>query len=92
MTQASELMVPRFAAGVRLKYDDARGCWVILAPERVMMPDETALDILRRCNGRSNLSAIIDELAAGYDVGREVIAEDVCKMVGELADKGILCQ
>jgi coenzyme PQQ biosynthesis protein PqqD len=65
LTRASEQTVPRLATGVRLKLDEARNCWSILAPERVLMPDETALEILRRCNGRSSLSEIIDELAAG---------------------------
>lgn len=90
MTGASEGTVPRFAAGVRLKYDEVRRCWVLLAPERVMMPDETALEILRRCDGRASLGTIIDELAVGYDADRQIIAEDVCKMVDELAEKGIL--
>ncbi len=39
---------PRLAPGVRLKYDEARTCWVVLAPERVLMPDETALEVLQR--------------------------------------------
>jgi pyrroloquinoline quinone biosynthesis protein D len=85
-----EALVPKFAAGVRLKHDEVRSCWVLLAPERVMIPDETALEILRRCDGKASLGAIIDELAAGYDADRRVIAEDVCRMVDELAEKGIL--
>jgi pyrroloquinoline quinone biosynthesis protein D len=85
-------LVPKFATGVRLKYDEVRSCWVLLAPERVMIPDETALEILRRCDGKASLGAIIDELAAGYDADRQVIAEDVCRMVDELAEKGILAR
>jgi pyrroloquinoline quinone biosynthesis protein D len=87
---ASEQMVPKFAAGVRLKYDEVRSCWVLLAPERVIMPDETAVEILRRCDGLASLGTIIDELAKSYDADREVIAEDVCAMVDELAGKGML--
>ena len=64
--------------------------YCLLAPERVMMPDETALEILRHCNGRTSLGSIIDELAAAYDADRQVIADDVCRMVEELAGKGIL--
>ena len=92
MTSVDESIVPQLAAGVRLKFDDVRGCWVILAPERVLMPDETALEVLRRCDGVASLAAIIDALAADYDAGRELIAEDVCRLVGELSDKGILRQ
>ena len=90
MTQVTEEAVPEFAVGVRLKYDEVRSCWILLAPERVMMPDETALEILRHCNGRTSLGSIIDELAAAYDADRQVIADDVCRMVEELAGKGIL--
>ena len=92
MSPPSEALVPKFATGVRLKYDEVRSCWVLLAPERVMIPDETALEILRRCDGKASLGAIIDELAAGYDADRQVIAEDVCRMVDELAEKGILAR
>jgi pyrroloquinoline quinone biosynthesis protein D len=92
VTQSAEAMVPKLATGVRLQYNKVRGCWILLAPERVIVPDETALEILRRCDGRASLGAIIDELAASYDEERAVIAEDVCKMVDELAEKGILSQ
>jgi pyrroloquinoline quinone biosynthesis protein D len=92
LNHTGESMVPRLAVGVRLKFDEIRSCWVILAPERVMIPDEIAVEILRRCDGHSSLSAIIDELATGYDASRELIAQDVCELVTELADKGILTQ
>ncbi len=92
MSPPGEALVPKFATGVRLKYDEVRSCWVLLAPERVMIPDETALEILRRCDGKASLGAIIDELAAGYDADRQVIAEDVCRMVDELAEKGVLAR
>ncbi len=90
MTQPGETTVPKFAAGVRLHYDKVRAAWIVQAPERLIIPDETALEILQRCNGRANLGAIIDDLAANYDEEREVIAADVCKMVDALAEKGIL--
>jgi pyrroloquinoline quinone biosynthesis protein D len=90
VTQSAESAVPKFAAGVRLHYDKVRAAWILQAPERVIIPDETALEILRRCNGRASLGAIIDDLAAAYDEKRDVIAADVCRMVDELAGKGIL--
>ena len=89
MSATDEQAVPRFAPGVRLKFDEARACWVLLAPERVLMPDETALEILRRCDGEASLAAIIDALAADYDVERSVIAADVLALVADLRSKGI---
>ena len=89
-TDAAEDSVPRLAPGVRLKFDAARDCWVVLAPERVIMPDETALEILRLCDGNTSLGAVIDELAAGYDAPRDLIAADVRTLVAELDQNGIV--
>jgi pyrroloquinoline quinone biosynthesis protein D len=85
-----EAAMPRLARGVRLKFDQARDCWVLLAPERVIMPDETALEILRRCDGATSLGAIIDGLAADYDAERETIAADVQALMADLRQNGIL--
>ena len=90
MVDMGEDAVPRLAPGVRLKFDQARQCWVVLAPERVVMPDETALEILRRCDGETRLGAIIDALAADYEAPRETIAADVKELMGELTRNGIL--
>jgi pyrroloquinoline quinone biosynthesis protein D len=90
LSEPDEQAVPRFAPGVRLKYDEARTCWVVLAPERVLMPDETALEILRRCDGQANLATIIDGLTASYDVDRAVISADVRALIEDLTNKGIL--
>jgi pyrroloquinoline quinone biosynthesis protein D len=90
MMMMEEAAMPRLARGVRLKFDQARDCWVVLAPERVIMPDETALEILRRCDGETSLGAIIDALAADYDAGRETIAADVQALMAELRRNGIL--
>jgi pyrroloquinoline quinone biosynthesis protein D len=75
---------------VRLKFDAARACWVVLAPERVIMPDETALEVLRLCDGKTSLGAVIDALAAAYDAPRETIAADVQALVGELSQNGVV--
>jgi pyrroloquinoline quinone biosynthesis protein D len=90
MIAMEEDAMPRLAPGVRLKFDQARDCWVVLAPERVVMPDETALEILRRCDGETQLGAIIDALAAEYEAPRETIAADVRELMGELTRNGIL--
>jgi pyrroloquinoline quinone biosynthesis protein D len=90
LRQVAETSIPRLAPGVRLKLDTVRNCWVVLAPERVLIPEETALEILRRCDGQMSLSLIIDALAMEYDAPHDVIAEDVHRLIGELTDKGIL--
>jgi pyrroloquinoline quinone biosynthesis protein D len=81
---------PGLAPGVRLSFDKARDCWVVLAPERVLVPDETALEILQRCNGSRPVGEIVDELASVYNADRGEIAKDVEDMVSDLIAKRIL--
>ena len=81
---------PRLAPHVRLTFDKRRGQWVVLAPERLLMPDEIAVDVLHRCDGRTSIAAIVDTLAATFDAGRDQISGDVLALVQELVDKGVL--
>ncbi|MBP0464268.1 pyrroloquinoline quinone biosynthesis peptide chaperone PqqD [Roseomonas sp. PWR1] len=83
-------MTPRFAAGVRLHHDVARGRWVVMAPERMFVPDETALEVLRMVDGARDLDAIIDALAEKFDAPREVIAGDVRALLDDLVVRGAL--
>jgi pyrroloquinoline quinone biosynthesis protein D len=81
---------PGLAPGVRLTFDKARDQWVVLAPERVLVPDETALEILQRCNGSRQLDDIIDELASIYSADRSEIEQDVKELLGSLVEKRIV--
>jgi pyrroloquinoline quinone biosynthesis protein D len=83
-------MTPNFAPGVRLHHDKARERWVVMAPERMFVPDETALEVLRMVDGARDLDAIIDALAAKFDAPREVIAGDVRAMIEDLVARGAL--
>ena len=81
---------PRLAPGVRLKYDEARECWVVLAPERVLMPDETALEVLQRLDGKKTVDALVGELATAYDADRGEILADVTELLNGLLEKRVL--
>lgn len=89
VTPLDEQSVPMLATGVTMRFDKRRDRWVILAPERVLMPDEIAVEILKRCQGRS-VGAIVDELCATFEAPREVVAHDVLVMLQDLHDKGVL--
>lgn len=83
--------VPRLARGARLRQDTARdGRWVVLAPERMFVPDETAAEVLRLLDGERSVDAVVDALAARYAAPREEIAADVVEMLQDLADKGVV--
>jgi len=83
-------VTPRFAPGVRLHHDRARDRWVVMAPERMFVPDETALEVLRLVDGARDVETIVDALAARFDAPREEIAGDVRPMLDDLVAKGAL--
>ena len=67
---------PRLARGVRLQIDSATGKGVLLYPEGIVELNETAREILARCDGRA-LGEIVNELANEYDVDPGELAGDV---------------
>jgi coenzyme PQQ biosynthesis protein PqqD len=82
--------VPRLARGVKLRFDKTREAWVLLAPERVLMPDEIAVEILKRCDGKATVAAIVEDLAATFSEAPDQVAADVHAFLQDLADKGML--
>ena len=78
---------PRLPRGVRIKHDEARGEWLLLAPERVIKPDPIALAVLQRCTGLATYAEIIDDLAKAYAAPRDRIEIDVRKLLGTLITK-----
>jgi len=84
--------VLQFAPHVRFRFDERRKAWIVLAPERLMLPDEHAVAILRLIDAKRDVDAIIDELAGQFDAPRDVIAGDVLPMLKDLVDKKVLRQ
>ena len=81
---------PGFAKHVRFRHDDVRGQWVVLSPEKLFVPDEQAVEILKLVDGARSVDAIVDDLAQRFNAPRDVIATDIIAMLQELADKGVL--
>ena len=89
VSETSRPVLPRHA---KLKFDETRQVWVILAPERVLAPDEIAVEVLQLCDGVRNVADMVDLLAAKYAAPRDAIATDVVAMLQDLADKGFLTE
>ena len=89
VSEASRPVLPRHA---KLKYDETRQVWVILAPERVLAPDEIAVEVLQLCDGRRSVGEVSDQLVAKYAAPREAILADVIVMLQDLADMGFLTE
>ena len=79
--------IPTFPRGVRLKHDEARQEWVLLAPERLIKCDPIAAAILQLCDGKRALSDIVAMLAEQFKADRSVIERDVVSLLRGLAEK-----
>jgi pyrroloquinoline quinone biosynthesis protein D len=82
--------VLRFAPGVKFRFDDTRQAWIVLAPERLFVPDEHAAEILKLIDGARSADGIIDDLAARFAAPRAEIAGDVIEMLQDLIERGVL--
>jgi len=89
VSETSRPVLPRHA---KLRFDETRRVWVILAPERVLAPDEIAVEVLQLCDGVRDVGTVSDQLAEKYAADRAVILNDVIAMLQDLADKGFLTE
>ncbi|WP_343717513.1 pyrroloquinoline quinone biosynthesis peptide chaperone PqqD [Inquilinus sp.] len=81
---------PQLARGSRLRWDEARQSWVVLAPERVILLDETAHEIVRRCDGTATVAEIVADLARSFEAEPGEVEADVVQLIDDLTAKRIL--
>jgi pyrroloquinoline quinone biosynthesis protein D len=83
----SRRSTPSLPKHVRIQFDPVRQAFAVLSPEKVFWPNEISLDILQRCDARSDVGHIIADLAAEYGAEEDEIASDVTAFLQEWADK-----
>jgi pyrroloquinoline quinone biosynthesis protein D len=81
---------PRFRPGVKFRFDPVREAWVVLAPEKLILPDEIAVEVLKRVDGQRTVTLIIDGLAEDFQAPREVIDKDVRALLADMVQKGAI--
>jgi pyrroloquinoline quinone biosynthesis protein D len=80
---------PKLTRGVRLQTDSKTGNSVLLFPEGVLELNETAQEILTRCDGRT-VSEIIQALAEEYNFDLEMLAADVRQTLTDLQQRKLI--
>jgi len=88
-TIISDLARPSLAKGVRLQVDSGTGKSVLLYPEGIVELNETADEILSRCDGRT-LGEIICELAEEYEADSAALAGDVRETLADLEQRKLI--
>ncbi|MDT3672357.1 MAG: pyrroloquinoline quinone biosynthesis peptide chaperone PqqD [Aromatoleum sp.] len=73
---------PRVSRRFRLQWEDAQQAWVLLYPEGMVKLNQSAGEILRRCDGSRSVPEIVAELEQAFDASG--LADDVTQFL-ELA-------
>jgi pyrroloquinoline quinone biosynthesis protein D len=87
----TELSRPRLAGKARLRVDRRDGRLWLLYPERGLLLNGSAGEILRLCTGGLTVAAIVDRLAGRYEPSRrDAIHADVLRLLNRLSDRGLI--
>ena len=60
--------LPHLSRRLRLQYEAAQTRWVLLYPEGMVQLNDSAAEILRRCDGRHTVADIVCELEGLFDI------------------------
>jgi pyrroloquinoline quinone biosynthesis protein D len=87
--ELSDTAQPQLVKGVRLQMDSSTGKSVLLFPEGIVELNETAHEILSRCDGRT-LAEIVEALAEEYEVDCNALAADVHETLSDLERRKLI--
>ena len=82
---------PRLASKARLRFDRKSERYMLLYPERGLVLNATASDILRLCTGENTVEAIVARLVAKYVTQpREAVEREVHTFLASMAERGLV--
>ena len=81
---------PRLASKARLRFDRKTERHMLLYPERGLVLNPTAADVVRLCTGEHTVDAIIEQLAGKYASPRETLEREVLSFLREMADRALV--
>lgn len=82
---------PRLAPKVRLRWDRKGERYMLLYPERGLVLNPTAADVVQRCTGELTVAAIVDELVAKYaPQPRAAVEQEVLTFLGRMVERGLI--
>lgn len=86
MTEITAGMQPSLRSLYRLQWEEAQQAWVLLYPEGMVRLNMPAAEILKRCNGQSDVATVIADLERSF--GAADLSADVYEFLNEAARRG----
>jgi coenzyme PQQ biosynthesis protein PqqD len=81
---------PRLASKARLRFDRKSSRYMLLYPERGLVLNPTAADVLQRCTGERTVHSIVEELAQKYGHEAPAVEKEVMEFLETMADRGLV--
>jgi len=81
---------PRLAAKAKLRFDRKAGKTMLLYPEKGLVLNDTAADVLKLCTGERTVRSIVDELAKKYNQDSSVIEREVLVLLNSMTERGLV--
>jgi pyrroloquinoline quinone biosynthesis protein D len=77
---------PKLSRRFRLQYEEAQTRWVLLYPEGMVQLNDSAAEILKRCDGEHTVVGIVGELETTFSI--EGIGPQVVSLLEEGGRRG----
>jgi pyrroloquinoline quinone biosynthesis protein D len=79
---------PKLSRLFRMQWEDAQSSYVLLYPEGMVKLNQSAAEILKRCDGERDVNAIVDDLQQTF--GAADLEDDVKDFLREANERGWL--
>lgn len=89
MSVMENLVRPRLARSVRLRWDELREQHILLLPEGALVLNATAVAVLELCNGDRTVAEIVAHLAERY---QGEVGKDVYHLLSRLGERGLIVE
>ncbi len=67
MSELAASSRPRVSSGFRLQWEEAQSAFVLLYPEGMVKLNQSAGEIMKRCDGAADVSAIVADLERAFN-------------------------
>ena len=81
---------PRLARKARLRFDRQTNRYLLLYPEKGLVLNDTAADVLQLCTGEHSVGAMVTLLAAKYGKDAGAVEAEVMTFLGAMVERALV--
>jgi len=60
-------LIPAVSPGFRLQFEKSQDTWVLLYPEGMVKLNQSAAEIMKRCDGSRDVNQVVKQLETDFD-------------------------